>query len=106
MAEQPIEVSLASLKHVVRRQLLRCLGDSEEPRTPSSLGEQMGTSTCVASYHLRALEGAGLARLASREPESGSAGHRYAAAVGDDAAVRKVLDETAEADERLLPRAR
>jgi predicted ArsR family transcriptional regulator len=104
MEEPPIEGSLSSLKHVMRRQLVRCLNESEDPRTPESLAGQMRQEVTPVSYHLRALTESGMATRVTRKPERGAATRFYGSAVKDNPAVQKLLDETAEADEQRLPR--
>jgi DNA-binding transcriptional ArsR family regulator len=103
MAESPIEGSLSPLKHVMRRQLLRSLNESEDARTPQSLAGQMRKGITTVSYHLRALKIARMA-LVSHRSENGTIEPFYDSAVRDDEAVAKILAETAEADERILPR--
>lgn len=104
MEEPPIEDSLFSLKHVMRRQLIRCLNESEDLRTPQSLADQMRQQVTRVSYHLRALKQSGMATRVTSKPKRGAATRFYGSAVKDHPAVQKILDETAEADEQRLPR--
>lgn len=104
MAESPIGGSLAPLKHVIRRQLLRCLNESEDPRSPESLAEQVQQEVASTSYHLQALAGAHMAKQEVRKRKRAPAQCLYSSTVKDDPAVQKILDETAESDEQRLPR--
>jgi Fe2+ or Zn2+ uptake regulation protein len=104
MAEPPIEGALAALKHVMRRQLLRCLNESESPRTPQSLARQMRREVTPVIYHLRALMRARMVQRVSVESRREAAEQPYESIVGDDPAVNELLAETAADDERLLPR--
>jgi hypothetical protein len=104
MAEPPIEGALAPLKHAMRRQLLRCLNESPKPRTPESLAGQMRREAAPVIYHLRALIRACMAQRVSVESRREAADQPYESIVRDDPAVNQLLDETADADERLLPR--
>jgi DNA-binding transcriptional ArsR family regulator len=104
MADQPLGGILPALKHVTRRQLLRCLIESEGPRTAEDLADQVPKSLSAVSYHLRVLSGAGLAKPAGRKRKRGPVELLYGATVEDNAPVLKLLAETAESDERLLPR--
>lgn len=104
MEEPPIEGSLAPLKHLMRRQLVRCLNESEDLRTPESLAGQMRQGVTRVSYHLRALKHSGMTTLETHRPKQGAATRFYGSAVKDNPTVQQLLDETAEADEQRLPR--
>jgi predicted ArsR family transcriptional regulator len=105
MPESPIDDTNGALEHVVRRQLLRSLNESEDPRTPESLAEQVRQRLAHVSYHLRTL---GNTKLAGVEvgKAKGRAQRLYSSKVKDNPAVEKILTETAESDERQLPRKR
>lgn len=104
MADQPLGGILPVLKHVMRRQLLRCLIESEDLRTPESLADQMSKNISTVSYHARVLGDARLAKQTSHKPKRGPIEYFYGATVEGNAEVMKILAETAESDERLLPR--
>jgi hypothetical protein len=104
MEESPIEGALAPLKHVMRRQLLRCLNESEPPRTPASLAGRMRRDAAPVIYHLRALVRARMAQRASVGSKREAIEQPYESIVRDDPAVNELLAATAAADERLLPR--
>lgn len=104
MADQPLGSVLPVLKHVMRRQLLRCLIESEDLRTPQGLADQVPKNIATVSYHARVLKNAGLAKLVSRKPKRGPVERFYGSIAEDNAEVMKILAETAESDERLLPR--
>lgn len=69
--------ALKALSHPVRRRLLELLGAVETARV-SALAEQVGAAPNSASFHLRALEKAGLAR---RVPGQGDRRESYWQAV-------------------------
>ncbi len=104
MTEPPIDGSLAVLKHVMRRQLLRCLNESEDFRTSESLAGQVQGKLTAVSYHLRTLERARLASIEIRRSKRGVAERFYGSRMKGDPAVEKFLEETAESDEKQLPR--
>lgn len=104
MAEPPIEGALAPLKHVMRRQLLRCLNESEEPRTAESLARRLRREVTPTIYHLRALRRACMVQRVSVESRREAAEQPFESIIKDDPAVNQLLAETAEEDERLLPR--
>ncbi len=104
MADQPLGSILPVLKHVMRRQLLRCLIESEDLRGPKSLAKQISKNISTVGYHARVLSEAHLAKQTIHKPKRRPIEYFYGATVEGNAEVMKILAETAESDERLLPR--
>jgi predicted ArsR family transcriptional regulator len=89
---------------VLRRQLLRCLIESDEPRSPVRLAEQMNLSLSTVGYHVRALKKSGAAVMVGRRSVRGATQHFYETVVADNPIVKSILAETLESDEKELPR--
>lgn len=89
---------------MLRRQLLRCLIESDEPRSPVSLAEQMDLKLSTVGYHVRVLKNFDVAVLVGRGSVRGATQHFYETVVADNPIVKSILAETLESDERELPR--
>jgi DNA-binding transcriptional ArsR family regulator len=104
MTELPLGWSRSPLEHVVRRQLLRCLNESERPRALPSLSDELQINLAAVAYHLAPLRQAEMAELVVPRPEQRGDRELYDSAVRDDAEIAELLEETAAADELLRPR--
>jgi predicted ArsR family transcriptional regulator len=104
LSEPPIHNLISALKSVLRRQLLRCLIESDEPRSPVRLAEQMGLKLSTVGYHMHVLKDSGVAVLVGWRPVRGATEHFYETVVADNPIVKSILAETRESDEREMPR--
>jgi hypothetical protein len=89
-----------ALGHPVRRQILRALNDSDEPRGPAEIAAATlpHTSISVISYHAQVLASRDCVALAGTRQEDGTLACLYTAKVADNEQVSAVLRATRELD--------
>lgn len=93
---------VAALGHEVRREILRHLHDSDEPRSPARVAERLSCPLSDVSYHFKALRRLRLVTMVDEVQVRGAVEHFYVSGVADDPVVLDVLERTRAADEELL----
>ncbi len=85
-----------ALGHPLRRQILRALNESPEPRSPSEIATAAlpRASVSVVSYHARVLESCGSVAIAGTREVQGADASLYASKVAGDEEVAAVLQAT------------
>jgi DNA-binding transcriptional ArsR family regulator len=84
-----------ALGHPLRRQILRTLNESAEPRSPSEIAATTPhVSTSVVSYHAQVLEVCGSVAMSGTRQVRGGVARLYASKVADDEQVAAVLQAT------------
>jgi DNA-binding transcriptional ArsR family regulator len=92
-AEQPnIEAVLMSLKHELRRRILRVMSN-EVPISPRQLADLLGELLSNVSYHIRVLADLGAVETAGKKKVRGATQHFYRWSLDAEWA-RKLLEET------------
>jgi DNA-binding transcriptional ArsR family regulator len=89
-----------ALSHPVRRQILRALNDSADPRSPSELATMAlpQASLSVIGYHVHVLASCGSIALAATRPTQDGIEALYASTVAGDEQVVSVLQATRQID--------
>jgi hypothetical protein len=89
-----------ALSHPVRRQILRALNNSAEPRSPSEIAAMTvpQASLSVIGYHVHVLESCGSIALTGTRPTQGGIDGLYASTVAGDEQVVSVLQATRQID--------
>jgi DNA-binding transcriptional ArsR family regulator len=89
-----------ALGHPVRRQILRVLNESSEPRSPGEIATTIlpDTSVGVVNYHARVLQACDSIALTGTRQLGGSIALLYASKVAGDEQVAAVLRATRELD--------
>jgi hypothetical protein len=81
-----------ALDHRVRRQVLRVLNSSQEPRSPAEVAATLpGASISVVSYHAQVLEVSGTVHVADTRPVEAGLARRYTSDVAGDPQVIAAL---------------
>jgi DNA-binding transcriptional ArsR family regulator len=85
-----------ALGHPVRRQILRALNESGEPRSPSEIAATAlpNASVSVISYHAQVLETCDSVAMTGTRQVHGSVARLYASKVAGDEQVAAVLQAT------------
>jgi DNA-binding transcriptional ArsR family regulator len=85
-----------ALGHPLRRQILRTLNESAEPRSPSEIAATTlpHASVSVVSYHAQVLELCGSVAMSGTRQARGGAARLYASKVAGDEQVAAVLQAT------------
>jgi DNA-binding transcriptional ArsR family regulator len=85
-----------ALGHPVRRQILRTLNASAEPRSPSEIAALAlpHVDLSVVNYHAKVLEAGGRIELSGTRQVDGGVARLYASRVADDEQVAAVLQAT------------
>jgi DNA-binding transcriptional ArsR family regulator len=85
-----------ALGHPLRREILRALNDSREPRTPSEIATTAlpKASISVVSYHARVLESHDSVAMTGTRQVPGGVARLYASKVAGDERVAAVLQAT------------
>lgn len=96
---RPADV-VAACNHEVRRWMLRSLGGSEKPRSPSELAPQAEVGVSNASYHMAILADYEVVELVDERPVRGALEHLYEPLVADCEMTNLILRETEPDDER------
>jgi DNA-binding transcriptional ArsR family regulator len=89
-----IQAVLTSLKHKLRRRILRVMSN-REPISPRELSELLGESLSNVSYHVRVLAECGVIEAVEMRQVRGATQHFYRWAL-DAEWVIEVLEETEE----------
>ena len=90
---------IQALHHEVRRQILRLLHTSEEPRSPARIAEHMRLSLSMVSYHITILRRCGVITRVEERPVRGTIEHFYVSNIGDDPTAQTLLEATRKSDE-------
>ncbi len=75
---------LEALRHPLRRQILKSMGTSEYPISPSQLADELGVPLSNLSYHVRVLAAKGAIVMDNVAPVRGSLQHFYEITIGED----------------------
>lgn len=97
---------LISLRHPLRRRILKAMITAEEPSSPRGIATELKEPLSNVSYHVRVLADHGTATLHDTEPVRGSVRHLYepaleeewaltALGLGDDASAADTAAEAA-----------
>jgi DNA-binding transcriptional ArsR family regulator len=102
LAAQLSPTARDALDHPVRRQILRTLNQSSEPRSPSEIATATlpHASVSVVSYHARVLETCDSVAIAGTREVDGDTACLYASKVAGDEQVAAVLQATRGLDRR------
>jgi DNA-binding transcriptional ArsR family regulator len=93
-----------ALDNPTRREILRILHDSEQPRGLQEIADELPDCTVSeVGYHTRVLEQAGGLVLDDEAPTSDRERRRYVSAVAEDLQVLAALHGTQSADRNQLP---
>jgi hypothetical protein len=89
-----------ALSHSIRRQILRALNDSAEPRSPGEIAAMVApqASLSVIGYHVHVLASCGSIALTSTRAIQGGVDGLYASSVAADEQVVSVLQATRQID--------
>jgi DNA-binding transcriptional ArsR family regulator len=89
-----------ALGHPVRRQILRALNDSREPRSPGEIATETlpHASVSVVSYHAQVLESCDSVAMTGTRQVRGGIDRLYASKVAGDEQVAAVLQATRRLD--------
>lgn len=104
MADPNARDAIHALHHVLRRQILRCLEEGDEPRSPSEIAKQMQVSVSKVSYHMNVLRGRDAVVQARRTAARGAVEPFYRSMVPGNLLVEELLRVTEAEDEDELPR--
>lgn len=96
LAAQLSPMARDALGHPLRRQILRTLNDSNEPRSPSEIATATlpRASVSVVSYHAQVLETCDSVAMTGTRQVPGGIARLYASKVADDEQVAAVLQAT------------
>jgi DNA-binding transcriptional ArsR family regulator len=92
---------LISLRHPLRRRILKAMIAAEEPSSPRGIATELKEPLSNVSYHVRVLADQGTATLHDTEPVRGSVKHLYEPALDEEwalAALGLQEDNTRAAD--------
>lgn len=89
-----------ALNHPLRREILRALNASDEPRSAGEIvsGSLPKTGVTLVSYHASVLESADVLRVAEVEPSNESFARRYSSNVANDPQIVAILGATESLD--------
>ncbi|MET0305511.1 MAG: helix-turn-helix domain-containing protein [Solirubrobacterales bacterium] len=90
---------LLAIAHPLRRQILRKLGEREEPASPIQLADELEGPLGKIAYHVRILCRLGAVSPAGEQQVRGAIEHFYASTVKDDPPIETLLEETKKEDE-------
>lgn len=88
-----------AIAHRARRQILRVLAESDEPRSPVQISRELGLGVSPVAYHVAILRRVGAIELAEEQMARGAVEHFYASKVENDPPIETLLMETRLADE-------
>jgi hypothetical protein len=89
---------ISALNHALRRDILRLMHASAEPRSPVGVSEELRQPLAGVSYHMQILDRLGAISLVDTEQVRGALKHYYASAVEGHKIARALLDSTAKED--------
>jgi DNA-binding transcriptional ArsR family regulator len=85
-----------ALNHHLRREILRTLHRSEDPRSPAEIAAALPTETSVSliSYHAHVLENCGILSVADVQPTGETLARHYTSKLAGDTLIVSILQAT------------
>jgi hypothetical protein len=93
---------ISGLNHLLRREALRLLHSSDEPRSPVRAAEKLKHPLSMVSYHFTVLARLKIIAPAGEAQARGAMEHFYVSNAAEDRMMLDLLQTTREADEELM----